>query len=286
MAKSQNGWSVVTALGIVNRLIPGTKTKISVRKGSAGWLLIHFLAWFNANIERIDSVDGKRDDWGWVVRFIKTLAGKIKSKIFSNHSSATAVDVNSRKHPQGKRGTFTKEQQAKIDHVLRTTYKGLIRHGAHFSTPDDMHFEITPGVTEAQCRALQVFIEKPPPSKRPLAGGIPYPITGVTYTNASRKVMVPYTSRIDNARAVVYQNRPVLVRNNTDQTSQGWVRYWQELIGWTEAAKRWRPAGAGMGYMSAECINYASQLPHLKKVFTTDLKVGPKTWAASEKGAK
>lgn len=80
---------------------------------------------------------GALDDWGYAYRAIR---GQEDAGNLSNHASATAVDLNARHHPLGKRGTFTDEQVAKI-RALAAKY-GLRWGGDYKNRADEMHFEI------------------------------------------------------------------------------------------------------------------------------------------------
>lgn len=73
---------------------------------------------------------------------------------WSRHAAGIAMDLNWSLHPQGKRGTFTSAQVTSINALLsRYTWNGtkLIRWGAQFDNPDEMHFEIN--VAPALARA-------------------------------------------------------------------------------------------------------------------------------------
>ncbi|NCX94474.1 MAG: M15 family peptidase [Gammaproteobacteria bacterium] len=137
MASSQNGWPASDeprTIGVESYQIPGTRIKIRVSKKVAP-LLINFCAEFNAEIEPLE--EGGLDDWGYCYRVIR---GSKDSGNLSNHASATAVDLNSRRHPLGSRGTFTPEQEKKI-RLLAKKY-GLRWGGDYKNRADEMHFEI------------------------------------------------------------------------------------------------------------------------------------------------
>jgi hypothetical protein len=131
--ESQNGWSVITNA-------KGTKwwnageAKLQLRPGAAGFLLCHLATWFDQRMERLGA---DQDDFGWSLRRI---AG---TDIWSNHSSATAVDLNASKHPQGERGTFSTDQVLRIEKRLEEAYEHKIVWGGNYHTlPDEMHWEI------------------------------------------------------------------------------------------------------------------------------------------------
>lgn len=131
MAKSQNGWP--TNPPITARTIPGTNIKVSVADGPAGDVLMYVAERFNQSVERLEGP--VRDEWGYNDRMI---AG---TKVWSNHASGTAIDLNATKHPNGKRGTFTGEQVAEIREILKAV-DGVVRWGGDYTRPDEMHFEI------------------------------------------------------------------------------------------------------------------------------------------------
>lgn len=138
-ATSQNGWPVLStgSAKLHTWVIPARsgEFRIRLRGGSAGFLLAHFLLWF---AETIETVAGKvLDDWGHAVRPVRG-----QTTGYSNHASGTAFDVNSLKHPLGKRGTFTRWQYAKMRARL-ALYQGCIRLGIDYQNrPDEMHGEI------------------------------------------------------------------------------------------------------------------------------------------------
>lgn len=135
MATSQNGYSANDRSVITAWVIPGTARRVSLRKGDAGFLLVHFAAWFHKHVEAIDT--GIYDDWGYAERPIRG-----SSRTLSNHASGTAIDLNATRHPLGKRGTFTERQAALIRQQLRV-YDGCLRWGGDYrNRADEMHFEI------------------------------------------------------------------------------------------------------------------------------------------------
>lgn len=137
MASSQNGWPASDeprTIGVEAYVVPGTQIKIRCSKKVAP-LLINFCAEFNMDVEKLE---GKvYDDWGYAYRAIR---GQEDAGNLSNHASGTAVDLNSLKHPLGRRGTFTKEQEVKI-RALAAKY-GLRWGGDYKNRADEMHFEI------------------------------------------------------------------------------------------------------------------------------------------------
>lgn len=144
--KSQNGWPASQnpeAIKIKSYLIPGTDIKVRVAEAAAP-LLINFAAEFNERVEKIDK--GELDDWGFAFRLVRGSEDSL-----SNHSSGSALDLNARRHPLGKRDTFTPEQRKVLDELC-AKYK--LRGGYTYKNrADDMHFEVIISPKEAQKHA-------------------------------------------------------------------------------------------------------------------------------------
>lgn len=147
--KSQNGWPASPdpkAIKIKSYLIPGTDIKVRVAEAAAP-LLIHFAQEFNERVEKIDK--GELDDWGYAFRMVRGSEDSL-----SNHSSGSALDLNARRHPLGKRDTFTPEQREILDELCK---KYALRGGYTYKNrPDDMHFEVnvSPGEVKKIIKAL------------------------------------------------------------------------------------------------------------------------------------
>lgn len=143
--RSQNGWTASKdpkAINIQSFPVAGTAIKLRCAP-EAGRILSAFAAEFHASIEPID--EGSLDDWGYAYRNVRG-----SDHDLSNHSSGTAIDLNSSKHPLGKANTFSSDKQAAI-RVLCKKY--AIRWGGDYrSRKDDMHFEIVN--TPAEVKAL------------------------------------------------------------------------------------------------------------------------------------
>lgn len=96
---------------------------------------------------------GKLDDWSWAKK--RPVRGS--TSVISNHSSATAVDLNALDHVRGVRGTFTGKQLAAGQAIRRdiSDAAGLpvLAWGEQFTTTvDGMHWEIRNKVTAAQVK--------------------------------------------------------------------------------------------------------------------------------------
>jgi hypothetical protein len=137
MTTSQNGYKFGDSTLIATYTV-ARDVKLSLRKGDASVVLLHFARWYDQHIEPLT----KADTGGYNPRVI---AG---STLKSNHGSGTAVDLRWNKHVMGKVGTFTNGQAAKIREQLKF-YEGLIRWGGDYTgRKDEMHFEINKGPAE------------------------------------------------------------------------------------------------------------------------------------------
>jgi len=130
------------AIGIKPYVVQGTNLKLRCAE-SVGLLLAAFASEFHELIEPLDV--GALDDWGYCYRMVRGETTKL-----SNHSSGTAIDLNSTKHPLGKIGTFPAEKVPMI-RALAKKY-GLKWGGDYKKRKDEMHFEIE--VTPAKAKAL------------------------------------------------------------------------------------------------------------------------------------
>lgn len=134
MNTSQNGWPASAdraEIDVKNYLVDGIGVHFAVAKGAAP-LLMAFAKFFNNQIELISGAT--YDDWGYAYRPVRG-----ETKGLSNHSSASAIDINSTQHPMGSKNTFTPDEAAKI----RKECKRLgLAWGQDFKRVDGMHFEV------------------------------------------------------------------------------------------------------------------------------------------------
>jgi hypothetical protein len=145
MLTSSNGWVASkdpNEIGVKSYLVPGTKLKIKCAEQVAP-LLVTFCAEFNEHVEKIDG--GVLDDWSYCFRNVRGTSDKL-----SNHSSATAVDLNATKHPLGHSGTFSVMQTVLIQALCKKY--GIKWGGDYTGRKDEMHFEID--LTPEKVRAL------------------------------------------------------------------------------------------------------------------------------------
>lgn len=142
MLTSYNGWLASkdqSEIGIKSYPVPGTTIKIRCAEKVAP-LLVGFAEEFNRLIEPIDA--GGLDDWGYCFRMVRGTTDKL-----SNHSSGTAIDLNSTRHALGKAGTF---ELAKVPMIRALAKKyGLFWGGDYQNRVDEMHFEISVSPTKA-----------------------------------------------------------------------------------------------------------------------------------------
>lgn len=145
MASSQNGYPALSSNSplLHKWVVPGTNRHFVLRQGSAGFLLCHFIMWYNDVIRKIGV--GVWDEWGYAYREVRYASD------LSNHSSGTAADVDATKHPLGVEGTFMftvlykgRRRIAKYLIMARLkVYRGCIRWGETYENrKDGMHYEI------------------------------------------------------------------------------------------------------------------------------------------------
>lgn len=141
MTVSQNGWGVISS-STSNVLRPWRIGPVTFtgRTGAAGFMLAHFTQWFHEEIEPLwpDDMQDNDDHW-WGLRQISG------TSVWSNHASATAVDLNARRHPQGTEPeqTFTSTECVRIRKKMTEKYEGALKWGGDFrTTPDPMHIEL------------------------------------------------------------------------------------------------------------------------------------------------
>lgn len=145
MVASQNGWRANDRTVVSSRAVPGTSTKLTVRNGAPGDLLLEVASLYNQTVE---SIDGTGDNWGYAERNVRGSTTDI-----SNHASGTAIDLRATKHPLGTdpRTNFTAGQIDAINRIIAAC-AGVVRWGGSYvGRKDGMHFELSDGSTEAQC---------------------------------------------------------------------------------------------------------------------------------------
>lgn len=141
MSESQNGYSAVPyGSPMLHRWVIPSRTgrfTISLRRGSAGFVLAHLLLWLSEEVE--PNVGPVLDDWGHAPRTVRGYTTTL-----SNHASGTAFDSNALRHVMGQRGTYDRRDRRAILTRLRwRAYGGAIRWGGTYDRrPDEMHYEL------------------------------------------------------------------------------------------------------------------------------------------------
>lgn len=130
MATSQNGWPVFfdAPAGMLPDYVTGR-----VRDGDVEVIFDYLCDRYDKEVENI-RVDWS---WGWAVRAVRG-----QTSGYSNHASATAVDVNAPAHPLGVDNTFSDEEERRVNQILEDL-EDVLRWGQNYSgRKDGMHFEI------------------------------------------------------------------------------------------------------------------------------------------------
>lgn len=163
--RAQNGWPGLHAGD--HRLhrwtVPATTghATFTLREGSAGFILCHFLLWF---AEVVEPIAGKiLDDWGHAWRDVR------EGTDLSNHAAGCAADVNALRHVLGRSGTFSASKTKLIrSRLLWAMYAGCLRWGGNYhGRKDEMHVEIVRSL--AVCERVARALMRTPRGKRLLA---------------------------------------------------------------------------------------------------------------------
>jgi len=153
MLTSYNGWPASkdqVEIGIKSYPVPGTLIKLRCAEKVAP-LLVGFAAEYHNLIEPLDV--GALDDWGYAYRDVRGIPGKL-----SNHSSGTALDLNSSRHKLGQVGTF---EPGKVPMLKALTKKyGLTWGGDYKGRKDEMHYEISINAVKVAALITQLGLEK------------------------------------------------------------------------------------------------------------------------------
>jgi hypothetical protein len=133
MLYSQNGYSANNSSLMASYTVPTTKVRVTLRKGDVSVILLYLLEQYDNTVEPLTQAD----TGGYNPRSI------IGARTISNHGSGTAVDTRWKKHPRGKRNTFTAKQKTAVRKILGFL-EGVVRWGEDYkSAPvDGMHFEV------------------------------------------------------------------------------------------------------------------------------------------------
>ena len=137
--RSDNGWVCLSADSSLLRVWQVGPVSLTLRSGPAGFVLAHYATNWHEKVEPLQIRDmPDHDDHGHGVRYI----GGGTSGVPSNHWSATAIDLNARRHPQGTAPleTFTLSQVRMIRRWVSEKYPGLV-WGGDWNAVDSMHTE-------------------------------------------------------------------------------------------------------------------------------------------------
>lgn len=154
MAKSQNGWSVLTPTSprLKNlKWITGKVRYLYVYK-----VFNYLCERFNAEVEQINVAWS----WGYAARNIRGSSTSI-----SNHASGTSIDLNAPAHPLGSKGTFS-DQQVRAIRAILDDLSGVVRWGGDYKgRPDEMHFEIVGTASEVKAAWKRIKSKAEAPTK-------------------------------------------------------------------------------------------------------------------------
>lgn len=160
---SQNRWPVYsTTAPFVRFVVEGRG--FWAANADVAVVLKDFITWFHKNIESINLTVKESpgyDDWSWAVRPVKG-----QTTGYSNHGSATAIDINATRHPRGVHNTYSASKRALLKAKI-DSYGGVLRHGEFYTTTiDGMHVEINKPAADVAKMALKILnASKPTPIK-------------------------------------------------------------------------------------------------------------------------
>lgn len=158
MANSQNGWPIIPdndagRKHLTSLKMPGTMPHpVRVLSGDVATIAQWHVDQYRKRVEPLKPPGC----WGWNVRKIGS------GNDWSNHSSATAWDLNAPDNPDGARPSevMTAAQIAEC-HKLEQESDNVLRWGGDWSDPDPMHWEIIKGATAVAAFAKKIRKENP-----------------------------------------------------------------------------------------------------------------------------
>lgn len=148
LTTSHNGWPIDPDPRVLDAVL------IEPIRGRKFWIVRPAAPLFSYVIRRfhreVDPITGGvLDDWSFNFRQIPGTG------IWSNHASASAVDLNATHFPMGLRLMNTRQRQ-RCQWIVRDC-RHQIRWGGDWSeTPDEMHFELAPGTKPASVRDARI----------------------------------------------------------------------------------------------------------------------------------
>lgn len=138
MAKSYNGWSASPSLAtVVIEPVKGVRLRVR-RNRNVQSIFTYLVQQYHARVDDVTKPH-KQDDWGFNYR-----PNRNNPNSLSNHSSATAIDLDATEHPNAvpTSRTFTTREIAEV-HKILDELEGTVDWGGDYNrTPDAMHFEI------------------------------------------------------------------------------------------------------------------------------------------------
>lgn len=159
-----DGWAVLIpgSPALHTWTLPDTHRRITLRHGSAGFVLAHLALRFHDLIERLDPPgEHTPDDGGYNYR---PMTGKSSP---SKHATGCAEDLNWRQHPYGQAPglSFSQDQIRRIRRWLHNAYSlpsGPVlewggdwpSHPGSTAHPDGMHFQIHHAAGIEECEHL------------------------------------------------------------------------------------------------------------------------------------
>lgn len=154
MAKSLNGWNVIYpgGPGLVTKTIPGTDIRLSVNAMAAG-LLLYVASRVHSEVCSLSANNLKfQDDGCYAFRPARN------SSSYSNHASASAIDLNYALWPQNDAHRSMNAKETKACRKIADELSEVIFWGGNWTREvDEMHWEVAPGVTPGEVMA---FCEK------------------------------------------------------------------------------------------------------------------------------
>lgn len=176
LLRSYNGWTASKDPkdfgGIQALVVAGESFSPGVRKGNVHTAFSWLANQLHTRVEPIFKAGWhEADEWGWNFRLNRNDSN------LSCHSSATAIDYNATRHPNGKSSTFSPSQVREIRAILAEA-PGIFRWGGDFGgTKDEMHWEIicTPDTLERWVRGLLAASRS---ESRPLPSNVSQAVDG------------------------------------------------------------------------------------------------------------
>lgn len=148
--RSLNGWPVIHSRSdkrLVTKNVPGTKVKLTLHKDAAPLLLAIAAAVHEQVLSITANNAAGQDEAGYTYRAARG------TDAWSNHASATAIDLNWRIWPMFKRRMNAKQRQA-CNAILKKVGDVAVWGGSWSdANADEMHWEVKRGTSAAKLSA-------------------------------------------------------------------------------------------------------------------------------------